>query len=128
VCHQTVCLIAQELEKSGTPTLILGAALDIMQAGKPPRGVFLDYPLGHSSGRPDDPADQYAIVRAAVAAFETIREPGTILHLPNRWDASETWKQSAGASGGDSRQPRDTSPQYQFAADRQAAESAAAKQ
>jgi hypothetical protein len=123
VCHQTVCLIAQELEKSGTPTLILGAALDIMEAGRPPRGVFVDYPLGHSSGRPDDPADQYAIVRAAIAAFDTIIEPGTILRLPRRWDASETWKQAAGASsGGDSRQPRDTSPQYQFADDRLAAE------
>jgi hypothetical protein len=123
VCHQTVCLIAQELEQSGTPTLILGAALDIMQAGNPPRAVFLDYPLGHSSGRPDDPADQYGIVRSAIAAFDTITEPGTILHLPQRWDASETWKQAAGASsGGDSRQPRDTSPQYQFAEDRVAAE------
>jgi hypothetical protein len=129
VCHQTVCLIAQELERNGTPTLVLGAALDIMQAGRPPRGVFLDYPLGHSSGRPDDPADQYAIVRAAVTAFDTIREPGTILRLPNRWGADEAWKQSAGASsGGDTRQPRDTTPQYQFAEDRQAAESAAAKE
>lgn len=118
-------LIAQVLEKRGIPTLILGAALDIMQAGQPPRGVFLDYPLGHSSGKPHDPADQYAVVRAALAAFDDISEPGTIRRLPNRWSADEGWKVAAmPTSGGDTRQPRDTSPQYQFPEDRLAAEAA----
>ena len=116
-------LIAQVLEQAGTPTLVLGAALDILVAGRPPRAVFLDYPLGHSSGRPGDAADQYAVTHAAVSAFATISVPGTILRLPFRWDASETWKQAAGASsGGDTRQPRDTTPQYQTADDRLVAE------
>ena len=121
-----MCLAAQEIEASGIPTLVLGAALDIMQAGRPPRGVFVDYPLGHSSGKPDDPADQYAVLRAAVNAFVAIGEPGRILRLPNRWDAGEAWKQAAAsASGGDTRQSRDESPRYQFEADKLAAESGA---
>src|SRR5690349_135556 len=103
--------------------MILGAALDILEAGNPPRAVFLDYPLGHSSGRPEDPADQYAVTRAAIEAFATITAPGTILRLPNRWDASQAWRAEAGrSSGADTRQPRDTSPQYQLADDRVAAE------
>ncbi len=117
-----MCLAAQEIEQAGIPTMVLGAALDIMQAGRPPRGVFVDYPLGHSSGRPDDAADQYAIVRAAVTALAEITEPGTIRHLPNHW-GSDDWKVAASRnSGGDTRAPRDTSPRYQFEDDRIAAE------
>jgi hypothetical protein len=120
-----VSLIAQELEIAGTPTMVLGAAYDIIAAGRPPRAVFVDYPLGHSSGRPDDPADQYAITRAAIEAFDTIRSPGTILRLECRWSTDESWKTAAGdSSPRDSRQPRDTSPQYQREDDRLAAEGA----
>ena len=119
-------LIAHTLEQAGTPTLVLGAALDILEAGNPPRAAFVDYPLGHSSGRPHDPADQYAVVKAALTGFASIAKPGTILRLPNRWDASEAWKATAmTGSGGDTRQPRDTTPQYQFPEDRLAAEAAA---
>lgn len=121
-------LIAQVLEKRGIPTLILGSALDIMQAGRPPRAVFLDYPLGHSSGKPHEPADQYAVVRAALSAFDGITEPGMIRPLPNRWAADDAWKTAAmPTSGGDTRQPRDTSPQYQFPEDRLAAEAAGSR-
>jgi hypothetical protein len=124
VCHQTVSLIAQALEAAGTPTMVLGAAYDILAAGRPPRAVFVDYPLGHSSGRPDDPADQYAITRAAIEAFATIESPGTILRLDRQWAATESWKTEAGdSSARDSRQPRDTTPQYQLEEDRLAAES-----
>ena len=31
-------------------TVVAGSALDILQAGQPPRSVFVDYPLGHSVG------------------------------------------------------------------------------
>ena len=44
-----------DCERTGRPrhpTIILGSARDITQAGRPPRMVFLDYPLGHSAGRP----------------------------------------------------------------------------
>jgi hypothetical protein len=123
VCHQTVSLIAHGLEKHGTPTLVLGAALDIIEAARPPRAVFLDYPLGHSSGRPNDPADQYAVTRAAIEAFATITVPGTIKRLPNRWDAGEAWKTEASSTAAnDTRQQRDATPQYQLAEDRIAAE------
>jgi hypothetical protein len=126
VCHQTVCLVANELEQRGTPTLVLGAALDIMAAGRPPRGAFFDAPLGHSSGPPGRPDLQRAILQGALVAFESIANPGTIVPLPVTWPDGETWKTKASdAGGGDSRQPRDTTPQYQFPDDRIAAEGGA---
>ncbi len=116
-------LAARHLEALGIPTLSLGSGLDIMQAGRAPRSVFVDYPLGHSAGKPFDRADQYRVVRAALDAFGTIATPGTIVQLAARWDADPAWKDSAmSAQGGDTRMPRDTSPQYQTEEDRRLAE------
>lgn len=122
MCHQTVCLVARYLEAHGIPTMCLGSALDILGAGRPPRATFVDYPLGHSTGKPFDAADQLAIVRAALAGFDTITQPETIVRLPNQWDAAGDWRTDAmRADRGDTRQPRDETPQFQHAADRDAA-------
>ncbi|MBL8386160.1 MAG: hypothetical protein JNM90_23960 [Burkholderiales bacterium] len=122
MCHQTVCLVARHLEAHGIPTLVVGSALDILEAGRAPRAVFVDYPLGHSTGKPFDRADQVGIVRAALAGFDAMTRPGTILRLPNAWDADGAWQADAmRADRGDTRQPRDESPQFQHPADRAAA-------
>ena len=127
MCHQTVSLIARHLEANGLPTLCLGSAHDILTAGGAPRSVFVDYPLGHSAGRPFDRADQRAVVSAALAGFESISRPGEVLTLSNRWAADEEWKTAAvDPDRGDTRAPRDTTPRYQTEEDRRLAESAGA--
>jgi len=121
-----VCLVARHLEAAGIPTLCLGSALDILQAGNPPRGAFTDFPLGHTAGPPDDPEQQYRIVRDGLAALESISEPGDIRHLDVSWPDDDSWR--AEAERGDSddeRSPRDTEPRYQTEQDRQLAEAAA---
>ncbi|MCW5746675.1 MAG: hypothetical protein KIT36_10805 [Alphaproteobacteria bacterium] len=118
-------LAARHLEALGMPTLCLGSALDILQAGAPPRAVFVDYPLGHSTGRPFDRADQDRVVRAALRALRTITAPGTIVRLAAHW-GDDAWRAAAAATrGDDTRMPRDTSPQYQTEDDRRLAEAAA---
>jgi hypothetical protein len=62
------------------------SALDITQAVNPPRAVFVNFPLGHQTGKPHQPDLQRQIVRDALAAFETIDRPGTIVELPYLWD------------------------------------------
>ena len=125
MCHQTVSLIARHLEGLGIPTLCLASALDIIEAGNPPRSVFIDYPLGHTCGKPFDPEDQYAIARASLAEFETQQVPGAVVHLPNQWATDDAWKKSSmDPSQGDTRRPRDTTPQYQTEEDRRLAEGA----
>jgi hypothetical protein len=95
VCHQSVGLIAREVEAAGIPTLCMTSAYDITQAVNPPRAVFLDYPLGHQTGKPDNPANQRAIVLAALNAFETISKPGTIVELPYVWDPNDRrWEET----------------------------------
>ncbi len=70
------------------------SALDITQAVKPPRAVFLNFPLGHQTGKPHDRELQRAIVSAALRAFETITTPGEIVRLPYIWDQNDSsWEQ-----------------------------------
>jgi len=122
-----VCLIARHLEAHGIPTLCLASALDIIEAGRPPRALFVDYPLGHTAGRPFDAANQREILDAAVDAFASVRTPGEVVHLSCRWSDSDAWKASAtDPEAGDVRSPRDTTPRYQEESDRLAAEVAAA--
>jgi len=69
------------------------SAIDITQAVRPPRAVFLNFPLGHQTGPPDQAELQRKIVTDAMRAFETITTPGTIVELPYVWDASDrSWE------------------------------------
>lgn len=97
------------------------SALDITAHANPPRAAFLDYPLGHTTGKPDEPQLQRAILVAALAALGTLTTPGSVKHLPFRWSEDDAWKQGAFA-GGDDRQPRHDMPQYQNEDDRRRAE------
>jgi len=65
------------------------SALDITQAVKPPRAVFVNYPLGHQTGKPNQPELQRAILLDALRAFATIARPGEIVELPCVWDAND---------------------------------------
>ena len=115
-------LAARHLEALGIPTLCLGSALDILEAGAPPRAVFVDYPLGHSTGKPFDRADQMRVLRGALRAFEAIDKAGDIARLDAVW-GDDAWRaQAAATRGDDTRMPRDTSPQYQTEDDRRLAE------
>src|ERR1700737_4377957 len=69
------------------------SAIDITQAVKAPRAMFVNFPLGHQTGRPNDVGIQRQIVRDAMRAFETIATPGEIVELPYVWDPNDrTWE------------------------------------
>ena len=93
------------------------SALDITRSVNPPRAAFLDYPLGHTTGKPHEPELQRAIMREALVAFDTLTTPGAVKLLPFVWSADETWKLQAFA-GDDTRTARLETPQYQSDEDR----------
>jgi hypothetical protein len=121
VCHQSVGLIARQVEAAGISTLCMTSALDITRAVHPPRAAFLDYPLGHTTGKPHEPELQRAIMLEALAAFTALTTPGSVKMLPFRWSADEAWKDTA-QRGPDDRRPRYDTPQYQNDEDRLRAE------
>jgi D-proline reductase (dithiol) PrdB len=112
------------MEADGIPTLILGSALDILSAGRPPRVQFLNYPLGFSTGGFRDSDNQYQVVRAALSGFDEMTEAG-IVRLDFSWYAGwQMINQREGTSSGDDvRSPRDLTPRYQTEDDRRLAES-----
>jgi hypothetical protein len=119
-----VGLIARRVEAAGIPTLCMGSALDILKAGNPPRAAFLDYPLGHTTGKPNQPELQREILVQALGGFTSLTVPGSIKMLPFRWD-DEDWKRTA-MMDRDTRVQRYDTPQYQTEEDRIRAEANAA--
>ena len=111
------------------------SALSITRAVNPPRASFLDFPLGHTVGKPHDPDGQRAILSAALRGFESIRTPGGVTVLPFAWSDDDSWKDSemrAGPAEGastlrDDRTERHAAPQYQFERDRELADEAERK-
>lgn len=114
-------LVARHAEAAGIPTLCMTSARDITRAVNPPRAAFLDFPLGHTTGKPHAPDLQRRILVEALSSFETMTAPGSMKELPFRWSEDEEWKAKAFAEG-DDRAPRHDSPQYQDEEDRRLAE------
>jgi D-proline reductase (dithiol) PrdB len=99
----------------------MSSALDITRAVNPPRAAFLDYPLGHTTGKPHEPELQRDILVQALTGLTSLTTPGSILVLPFRWSEDEDWKRTA-MMDGDTRLPRYDTPQYQNEDDRRRAE------
>ena len=101
------------------------SALDITEAVNPPRAAFLDYPLGHTAGKPHQPALQREILLEALSGFGELAAPGEVKVLPFKWSADFSWQDTA-QRGPDDRRPRYDRPQYQFEGDRERASAGAA--
>jgi hypothetical protein len=110
-----VGLIARQAEAVGISTVGMSSALDITQSVNPPRAVFLDFPLGHTTGKANEPDLQYSIVHDALMVLEEMKSPGSIKILPYLWSKDESWKNTHSK---DSRLPRTSEPQFQFEEDR----------
>ncbi len=75
--------------------MVIGSARDIMAAVKAPRAVFVNFPLGHNTGKPFDRELQMSILKDALSALTTIEQPGTIVDLPYRWSEDDSWERPA---------------------------------
>jgi len=79
---------------------VIASARDITESVKPPRAVFVDYPLGHQTGLPGNVESQRAILRSALDVFQNAREPGVIVDLPFRWHEDFDFRAAAPGSSG----------------------------
>ncbi len=92
VCHQTMSLVARALEQDGIPTVVMGAAKDIVELCGVPRFLFSDFPLGNAAGRPFDAPSQDSTLALALRVLESAPAARTTMQNPLRWDASAQWK------------------------------------
>jgi len=92
VCHQAMSLAARHLEANGIATVIMGCAKDVVEHCGVPRFLFSDFPLGHSAGKPKDPASQELTLDLALKLLESAIGPRTTMQSPLRWSESSEWK------------------------------------
>ena len=92
ICHQTMSLLARHLEAAGVPTVVMGAAKDIVERCGVPRFLFSDFPLGSAAGLPDDPASQDATLALALRVLESAPAPRTTVQNPLRWSGPPQWR------------------------------------
>jgi hypothetical protein len=92
VCHQTIALVARQLEAAGIPTVIMGCARDIVEHVGVARFLYSDFPLGNSAGKPGDPDSQALTLDLALGLLEQAAAPRTTVRSPLRWSADAAWK------------------------------------
>jgi len=64
-----------------------------------PRAAFVDFPLGHTSGKPFEPELQREIVLAALTMATEPLAPATIRPLGHRW-GHDAWRENPMGGGG----------------------------
>jgi D-proline reductase (dithiol) PrdB len=87
-----VSLVSRHLEANRIPTVVIGAARDVVEECGVARFLFSDFPLGNPCGKPYDVEMQRAIVGYALDLLETARLPRTTVQTPFRWSEDESWK------------------------------------
>ena len=85
-------LVSRHLEANGIPTVIMGAAKDIVEHCGVPRLLFSDFPLGNSAGRPHDAESQAQTLELALRVLETAPAGRTTVQSPLRWRDDASWK------------------------------------
>jgi hypothetical protein len=77
------------------PTLSMSTLWEVSMAFKPPRTVFLDFPLGCPAGKPHEPEVQRDIIRSALAAAPSFDSHWRIVELPFQWsaDGGRQWEE-----------------------------------
>lgn len=67
MCNQSVGLIQRAIEFAGITTVSISLLREITEQIRPPRALFVPFPLGHPLGEPNNPDLQIRIMRAAFA-------------------------------------------------------------
>jgi len=92
ICHQSQSLLARSLEAAGIPTVIMGAAKDIVEYCGVPRFLFSDLPLGNAAALPNHQQSQDANFELALQLLEQATGPQTTVQSPLEWSTDPSWK------------------------------------
>lgn len=85
-------LISRYLEENGIPTVVIGAARDIVEHCGVARFLFVDFPLGSPCGEPWNVAQQQDIFQQALDLLSEAKEPRTTRDAGYSWSKGEDWK------------------------------------
>lgn len=92
ICHQSQSLLARYLEEAGIPTVIMGAAKDIVEYCGVPRLLFSDFPLGNAAALPNNEQSQDSNFELALRLLEGAPGARTTVQSPLTWSVDPAWK------------------------------------
>ena len=67
MCNQSVGLIQRAIEYAGITTVSLSLLREITEKIRPPRALFVPFPLGYPLGEPNNTSLQLRVMRSAFA-------------------------------------------------------------
>ncbi len=73
------------IEESGIPTVVVSTGRDLSAQVRPPRTVFVNFPMGNTFGRAFDTRLQRAILLDALHALESVEQGGAMIDLRYEW-------------------------------------------
>ena len=79
-------MLARALEAEGLSTVSIILIRNHAERTKPPRGLFVPFPLGFALGRPNDPPFQHRVLRAAFDLLDAEAGP-VLVDFPEESDA-----------------------------------------
>ncbi len=66
MCNQTVCLVQAAIEREGITTVSISLLREVVSVLKPPRALFVPFPMGFPLGVPNDTQLQHRVIAAAL--------------------------------------------------------------
>jgi hypothetical protein len=75
MCHQTVSLIQTAVERAGIATVSISLLREVTDRLRPPRALFVPYPLGIPLGEPGNQSLQHRIISKALSLLQRIDTP-----------------------------------------------------
>jgi hypothetical protein len=70
MCCQTVCLVQAALEREGITTVSISLLREVALQLKPPRALWVPFPMGYPLGKPRNADLQHQVIAAALRLLE----------------------------------------------------------
>jgi hypothetical protein len=70
MCVQTVGLVQAAIERAGVATVSISLLREVSEAIRPPRALFVPFPMGYPLGEPNNRELQHRVISAALALLE----------------------------------------------------------
>ena len=70
MCNQTVCLVQAAIEREGIATVSISLLREVVGTLKPPRALFVPFPMGFPLGAPNNSELQHQVIAAALRLLE----------------------------------------------------------
>jgi hypothetical protein len=70
MCVQTVGLVQLAIEREGIATVSISLLREVTEIIRPPRSLFVPFPMGYPLGRPNDKELQHRVIRQALALLD----------------------------------------------------------